>query len=368
LSAPAIASPIRHILRDRADVTVLMTEVTGIDLTRREVRCVDQVHEYDFLIISAGAETSYFGNAHWEAFAPGLKTLDDAFEIRRRMIEAFELAELGAEPSRRESLLTFAVIGGGPTGVELAGTLVEIARHTLKSEFRRIDPASARIVLIEGAARILGAFSEPSAASATAQLERLGVRVMHSKKVTVIDAHGLELQASDGSSERLACQTILWAAGVRASPLTALLGEPLDRSARVAVTGHLSLASHPEVFAIGDMAQVPSHRKPIPGVAPAAKQMGRHAAGNVLASLAGKARSDFRYVDYGSLATIGRHAAVVEIGRFKFSGFLAWMFWLFIHIFFLIGFRNRFLVMLDWATSYLTFERYARIITPARRR
>ncbi len=367
MSAPAIASPIRHILRDRSDVTVLMTEVTGIDLTRREVHCADQVHVYDFLIISAGAQTSYFGNAHWEAFAPGLKTLDDAFEIRRRMVEAFELAELDAEPSRRESLLTFAVIGGGPTGVELAGTLVEIARHTLKSEFRRIDPASARIVLIEGAARILGAFSEQSAASATAQLERLGVRVMRSKKVAVIDAHGLELQAADGSRERLECQTILWAAGVRASPLTALLGEALDRSARVAVTGHLSLASHPEVFAIGDMAQVPSHGTPIPGVAPAAKQMGRHAAANVLASLAGKARSDFRYVDYGSLATIGRHAAVVEIGRFKFSGFLAWMFWLFIHIFFLIGFRNRFLVMLDWATSYLTFERYARIITPARR-
>ncbi len=368
LSAPAIASPIRHILRHQSDVTVLMTEVTGIDLTRREVRCSEQVHEYDYLIISAGAQTSYFGNDHWAPFAPGLKTLDDAFDIRRRMVEAFELAELDADPTQRESLLTFAVIGGGPTGVELAGTLVEIARHTLKSEFRRIDPASARILLIEGAARILGTFSEQSAASATGQLERLGVRVMRSKKVGVIDALGLELQAPDGTQQRLDCRTVLWAAGVRASPLTALLGEPLDRSARVSVTGQLCLASHPEVFAIGDMAQVPSHGTPIPGVAPAAKQMGRHAARNLLASLEGKVRSDFRYVDYGSLATIGRHAAVVEIGKFKFSGFPAWSFWLFIHIFFLIGFRNRFLVMLDWATSYLTFERHARIITRERQR
>ncbi len=368
LSAPAIASPIRHILRRHPNITVLMTEVTGVDLATRRVQCADQYFEYDYLIVAAGAQTSYFGNDHWEQYAPGLKSLDDAFEIRRRMIAAFELAELTSDPVRRDSLLSFAVIGGGPTGVELAGTLIEIARHTLKSEFRRIDPASARVLLIEGAPRILGAFSDASAARASAQLERLGVQLMLAKKVAHIDEHGLDLQDSSGTKTRLACSTVLWAAGVRANPVAAMLGQAVDRSGRVSVNADLSLAAHPEVFAIGDLAHVPSHQKVIPGVAPAAKQMGKRAAQNILASIRQTARREFCYADYGSLATIGRHAAVVEIGKLRFSGFFAWIFWLFIHIFFLIGFRNRFLVMLDWATSYLTFERYARIITRERRR
>lgn len=374
LSAPAIAAPIRHVLRAQSNVAVLMDEVQRIDLQAREVICGDRVRGYDFLIVAAGAQTSYFGNDSWAEAAPGLKTLADAFEIRRRVLEAFEHAEVCDDAAERDRLLSFAVIGGGPTGVELAGTLAEIARHTLRSEFRRIDPAAARICLIEGGPRILGAFSEASSRRAAEQLESLGVKVMPDRRVVTIDATGVDLMPSKlpamqsaAPAERLHSATVLWAAGVRASPLGAGLQASVDRSGRVSVTGRLSLDAHPEVYVVGDMAQVPSHSRLIPGVAPAAKQMGRHAARNLLARIANRPESEFVYRDYGSLATIGRHAAVVEFGSLRFSGFAAWTFWLWIHIFFLIGFRNRFVVLLDWAWSYLSFERFARIVTASRK-
>lgn len=368
LSAPAIAAPIRHTLRQHKNLSVLMAHVTQIDLSAREVICGDRRVAFDYLIMAAGAQTSYFGNDAWATVAPGLKTLSDAFEIRARVLEAFEKAELAQDPADREALLTFAVIGAGPTGVELAGTLAEIARHTLRDEFRAIDPTAAHVLLIEGSERVLGSFSAESSARATAQLERLGVRVMCSQRVSHIDTIGVTLQ---GATEPIRCATVLWAAGVCASPLAAALatqaGEECDRAGRIAVTPSLNLKSFPNVFVIGDMARVPEHVGPIPGVAPAAKQMGRLAARNLLALIAGQAPQPFKYVDYGSLATIGRNSAVVELGKLKLSGFPAWVFWLWIHIFFLIGFRNRFVVMMDWAWSYISFERSARIVIPARK-
>lgn len=368
LSAPAIAAPIRHALRQLSNLSVLMAEVNQIDLAAREVLCGVRRVPFDYLIVAAGAQTSYFGNDSWAPVAPGLKTLTDAFEIRARVLEAFEKAELAEDPAMRQALLTFAVIGAGPTGVELAGTLAEIARHTLRDEFRAIDPTTAQVLLIEGSERVLGSFSAESSARAAAQLERLGVRVMCSQRVSRIDADGVTLQ---GSADPIRCATVLWAAGVRASPLATALaaqaGGECDRAGRIAVTLGLNLKSHPNVFVVGDMARVPEHTGPVPGVAPAAKQMGRLAARNVLATLAGRALQPFKYVDYGALATIGRNSAVVELGKFKLWGFPAWVFWLWIHIFFLIGFRNRFVVIMDWAWSYISFERSARIVIPARK-
>jgi NADH dehydrogenase len=376
LSAPAIAAPVRHLFRKQPNVTTLLGHVTAIDVAARHVR-LDDGHAigYDHLIVAAGATHSYFGRDDWAPFAPGLKTLDDAFDIRRRILLAFEEAEKESDAARRDAWLTFAVIGGGPTGVEMAGTLAEIARHTLAGEFRRIDPASAKILLIEGSARVLQAMPEDLSHRACEQLEKLGVEVRIDSRVTAIDANGLEVK-TPADSYRIDSRCVIWAAGVAASPLGAQLaqatGASTDRAGRVLVEPDLSLAGHPEISVVGDLAAAQSHveghpPRPVPGVSPAAKQMGRAAAANILRRLAGEPTVPFRYRDYGNLATIGRNAAVVDLtsplGHFKFSGYFAWLFWLFAHIYFLIGFRNRVVVLMDWAAAYWSKQRYARVVT-----
>jgi NADH:ubiquinone reductase (H+-translocating) len=354
LSAPAIAAPIRHILADQRNTTVLMAEVEAIDTAGRSVLLDDGSRlSYDYLVVATGAAHSYFGRDEWAPFAPGLKTLEDALEIRRRMLLAFEMAERESDSARRAAWLTFVVIGGGPTGVELAGQIAEIARHTLKGEFRRIDPHSARVVLVEGGSRILNAYPPDLSTKAQLQLERLGVTTWVGRMVTGVDAEGVSL-----GTERITARTLIWAAGVAASPLARSLGVPLDRAGRVKVEPDLSLPGHPEVFVIGDLAAIDG----VPGIAPAAKQMGRHAAANIRNKLNGRSTTAFRYRDYGQLATIGRNSAVAVIGKAKLSGYFAWLMWLLAHIYFLINFRNRIAVMLDWAWSYWTYDRYARIV------
>ncbi|MFC5497984.1 NAD(P)/FAD-dependent oxidoreductase [Caenimonas terrae] len=376
LSAPAIAAPVRHLFRKQPNVTTLLGEVVTIEVAARQLLLADGLAiGYDHLIVAAGATHSYFGHDEWAPLAPGLKTLDDAFEIRRRILLAFEEAEKDSDPARRDAWLTFTVIGGGPTGVEMAGTLAEIARHTLSGEFRRIDPASAKILLIEGSARVLQAMPQDLSQRAIEQLTKLGVEVRVDSRVTAIDGDGLEVQGASGSY-RIASRCVIWAAGVAASPLGAQLargtGAPLDRAGRVQVEPDLSLAGHPEISVVGDLAAAMSHAdghdpRPVPGVSPAAKQMGRTAAANILRRLAGQPTLKFRYRDYGNLATIGRNAAVVDLvsplGHFKFSGYFAWLFWLFAHIYFLIGFRNRLVVLMDWASAYWSKQRYARVVT-----
>ncbi len=357
LAAPSIAAPLRHILRQQANVTVLLGDVRSIDPAARRVMVAERTVDYDYLIVASGAMHAYFGHDDWAPHAPGLKTLDDALNIRARILNAFERAEMETDPQARDAWLTFAVIGAGPTGAELAGTLAEIARHTLAQEFRHIDPRSAQVLLIEAGSRVLAGFSPDMSAKAAAQLARLGVSVRTGQAVTAIGDDFVAL-----GEQRIAARTILWAAGVAASPLGAMLGAPLDRAGRVRVEPDLSLANRPEIFVAGDLASVVSNGRPVPGIAPAAKQMGTHAAAAIAASLAGRPRAAFRYRDFGLLATIGRRAAVVEISGLKLSGMLAWCFWLAAHIFFLIGFRNRLVVLLDWAWAYLTYARSARII------
>ncbi|HWH82301.1 MAG TPA: NAD(P)/FAD-dependent oxidoreductase [Burkholderiaceae bacterium] len=385
LSAPAISAPIRHTLRremKRGNLTILQAEAIAIDATARSVELDggDRL-EYDHLIVAAGATHSYFGHDDWAAHAPGLKTLDDAFRIRARVIGAFERAERCLDPLERESWMTFVVIGAGPTGVEMAGTMTEIAQHTLPQEFRRIDSTHTRVVLLEGSERVLGAFVPELSQRAREQLERLGVDVRTGGKVTHIDADGVtyEMREGEGTKRyRLPSKTVIWAAGVAGSPLGQALavgaGALLDRAGRVIVLPDLSLTGHPEIAVVGDLASAMSHpddprekATPVPGVSPAAKQMGRAAAANLLRRLKGEATQPFRYVDYGNLATVGRKAAVVDLtlpklGAVRFSGFFAWLFWLFAHIWFLIGFRNRLIVMLDWGWAYWTYERSARVV------
>ena len=356
LSAPAIAAPIRRILRQQKNLTVLMKEVSRIDPTNKQVSCEDgEVFDYDSLIIATGATHSYFGHEEWAQHAPGLKTLEDAMNIRRRILTAFERAE--DEPAQAGEWLSFVVIGGGPTGVEMSGTMAEIARHTLRGEFRNIDPTKAQILLIEGGPRILAAYASDLSEKALKQLTKLGVKVRLNAKVTHIEAQGVWI-----GQEKIPARTIIWAAGVQASSLAQSLGVPLDRAGRVPVQSDLSVAGLKDVYVIGDLATALSHGVPVPGVSPAAKQMGRRAAANILAKLAGGTTQPFRYIDYGSLATIGRSSAIAHVGPFKFSGLAAWLFWLFVHVFFLIGFRNRLMVIADWAWSYLTFARSARIM------
>jgi NADH:ubiquinone reductase (H+-translocating) len=382
LSAPAIAAPIRNLFRTQRNVTTLMGDVTAIDAVAQRVTiqsagtAASNV-QYDHLIVAAGVTHSYFGNDAWEQFAPGLKTLGDALELRKRILFAFEAAEREANPALREALLTFVVIGAGPTGVEMAGTMAEIARHTLPGEFRRIDPASARVLLVEGGPRVLQAMPQDLSEKALKQLEKLGVQVMLGCKVSDIDADGICASRTDGtieSSYRIQSKTVVWAAGVAASQLgqqlAATTGCSTDRAGRVLVQPDLSVPGFANISVVGDMAAAKSHHKGlethVPGVSPAAKQMGRSAAQNILLRMAGKPTTPFRYKDYGNLATIGRNAAVVDLasplGHFKFSGYFAWLFWLFAHIYFLIGFRNRFVVLLDWASAYLSFARHARVV------
>lgn len=375
LSAPSIAAPIRHLFRGQRNVTTLLGEVVAIDAGGQTVTLEDGAKlRWDHLIVAAGATHSYFGQDAWARHAPGLKTLDDAFEIRRRVLLAYEAAEREDDPARRAALMQFVVVGGGPTGVELAGTLAEIARRTLPGEFRRIDPRQAKVLLVEGGSRVLQAMPEPLSERAREQLAELGVDVRLGARVTGIDATGLDIATSAGT-ERLQSRCIVWAAGVAASPLGRALAEAtgctLDRAGRVVVEPDLSLGGHPNIQVIGDLAAAQSHvpgrePKPVPGVSPGAKQMGRYAAANILHRLRGEATQAFRYRDYGNLATIGRHSAVVDLGTpagpLRFSGYAAWLFWLFAHVYFLIGFRNRFVVLLDWAWAYWTHERHARVV------
>jgi len=354
LSAPAIAAPIRHILADQQNTTVLLGEAQAIDVNVKKVLLEDGSSVgYDYLVVATGSANSYFGNDAWARHAPALKTLEDALEIRARILTAFERAEREPDPAKRAAWLTFVVVGAGATGVELAGTLAEIARQTLHGEFRRVDSRNARVVLVEGTERVLPPYPPDLSQKAKLQLERLGVTVWLGKRVTGIDADGVTLGA-----ERIAAHTVIWAAGVASSPLGRSLGVPLDRAGRVPVEPDLSVPGHPEIFVVGDLAALAD----VPGVAPAAKQMGKHAALNIIRRLKGGSTVPFRYRDYGQLATIGRKAAVADFGRLRLSGFPAWFIWLWSHIYFLINFRNRLVVMIDWAWAYWTFQRYARIV------
>ena len=357
LSAPDIAAPLRHILRRQRNVSVLMDEARSINAGAKRVTLVDRSIDYDYLIVATGSCDAYFGHDDWAADAPGLKTLDDALRIRRRVLEAFERAEREPDAVAQSEWLNFVIIGGGPTGVELAGTLAEIARHTLPREFRHSDPRRARIHLLEAGPRVLSAMPESLSRKAKSQLEKLGVNVELGHSVTAIDAHGVSI-----GERRIAARTVLWAAGVAASPLGKQLDTNTDRTGRVEVGADLSLTNYREVFVIGDLASFSQHGEQVPGVAPAAKQMGKHAAQMIRDRLAGRLSKPFRYRDFGVLATIGRMAAVVNLRGFKFSGTPAWLFWLLAHIFFLIGFRNRIIVMIDWIWAYFTYQRSARII------
>jgi len=360
LNPSDISAPIRAVLRRQENAEVILAEVAAVDPARRVVRLADggQV-EWDFLVVAAGATHSYLGRDDWAPVAPGLKTVEDALEIRRRVLLAFERAEREGDEAARRALLTFAIVGGGPTGVELAGALAEIAARTLAADFRHIRPESARVVLVEAAPRVLPAYPGKLSEAARRQLERLGVEVRTGTMVTGVDEAGLSLGA-----ERLPARTVLWAAGVAASPLARALGAPLDRAGRVRVRADLSVPGHPRIFVAGDLAAVVTGGgAPVPGIAPAAQQEGRHAARNVLRLLRGEPTLPFRYRDKGLMATVGRGAAVARIGRLQLSGLVAWLTWLLVHVFFLIGFRNRVAVILQWAWSYLTFKRGARLIT-----
>jgi NADH dehydrogenase len=346
---------------------VLLGEVQSIDVSNRRVSVDGMQLQYDTLIVAAGAKYNYFGHPEWEKLAPALKTIEDATAIRRRLLVAFEIAEREADFERRRMLLTFVIVGGGPTGVEMAGALAEIARHTLKHEFRRIDPADAQILLVEAGDRVLDTYPPELSEKARQSLERLGVVVRTRTKATDIRPDHVTLQWG-GGEERLATQTVIWAAGVEASPLTRQLadatGAKLDRPGRILVEPDLSLPGHPEILVLGDMANF-SHQtgQPLPGVAPVAIQQGRYAAKLIAARLRGQAMPPFHYRDHGNMATIGRSAAVADFGKLRFSGFVAWVLWLVIHLINLVSFRNRLLVLLQWGWSYVSYDRAARLIT-----
>ncbi len=380
LSPGDVASPIRWVLRKQKNVQVLLAEARRIDPATRCViidpgsassaeklalseqvggtRVEGQAIAYDYLIVAAGGTHAYFGHADWEVHAPGLKTLDDALEIRRQVLLAFEAAEREQDPEARRRLLTFVIVGGGPTGVELAGALAEMARHSLTQDFRSIRPESARIVLVEGSPHVLGMYPGKLRDASRRALEQLGVDVRTDAKVTGVDERGVSI-----GSERIEAQTILWAAGVAASPLARSLGVPLDRVGRVTPEPTLAVPGQPTIFVAGDICALTQDGAPLPGVAQVAMQQGRHAAANIRRAIAGQALTPFRYVNYGNMATVGRGFAVADIGPVKASGYLAWLFWLFLHLFRLIGFRNRLAVMGEWAWAYVTFQRRVRLIT-----
>jgi NADH:ubiquinone reductase (H+-translocating) len=361
LSPGDIASPIRWILRKQQNVEVLLAEARAIDPAAQTVTLDRGDLSYDYLIVATGSTHSYFGHPEWASRAPGLKTLDDALEIRRRVLLAYEAAEREQDAEQRKRLLTFVIVGGGPTGVELAGALAEIARQSLPQDFRRIDPQSARIVLVEGGPHVLPAFPDVLRRAATTSLQRLGVEVRTGAIVTGVDATGVTIGA-----ESIAAETVLWAAGVAASPLARSLGVPLDRVGRVTPAPTLALAEHRNIFIAGDLCAFTQEGKPLPGVAQVAIQQGAHAARNILRAIRGEPLQPFRYHDYGTLATIGRGSAVGDVFGVKIRGLFGWLFWIFVHIFTLIGFRNRIVVMTEWAWSYLTLQRRVRLITGGR--
>ena len=363
LSAPDIAQPIRSILTDKPTLVVLMENVVDVNLLERRVTLENKQLDYDYLVLALGGATSYFGHPEWEPFAPGLKTLDDALRIRREILFAFEKAETETDPAKREQLLTMVVVGGGPTGVELAGAFAELRRHVLARDFDHIDPTKARVILIEASPRILSHLPEHLSENAQEQLEKLGVEVRLNTRVQNIASKCVELVGG----EMIHAENTIWAAGVAASPLTKKLGVELDRAGRVKVNPDLSLPDHPEVFAIGDLALVMDEDgKPVPGVSPAAMQMAGHVSNIIREELSFPGRMErpaFKYWDKGTMATIGRSAAVAKIKSFEFTGYFAWLAWLFIHLIFLVGFRNKVSVLLSWAYSYVTYKRGSRIIT-----
>lgn len=359
LSPADIATPIRSILSKQQNIQVILAEATGVDLAERKVKLRDGELDYDYLILAAGARTSYFGQEKWAEYAAGLKDLDDALHIRRQVLLAFEAAERENDPDRRKRLLTFVVIGGGPTGVELAGALAELARFISARDFRNIQPSTVKVILLEKTDRLLASFSPDLSEKALLQLRRLGVDVRLRTSVTNIDAAGVH--TAEGL---IPTSTVIWGAGVCASALASSLGVETDRAGRIIVMPDLSIPNYPEAFAIGDNAAfLHQTGTPLPGVAPVAIQQSRVAAQNILNSIRGRKRIEFKYKDKGNMATIGRSAAIVEIGRLKLSGFLAWLFWSLLHIFFLIGFRNRIVVSLNWLWLYFTYQRGARLIT-----
>ena len=359
LSPGDVASPIRWILRHQANVEVLLAEVREIDPAGGRVLIAggDPIG-YDYLVLAAGAAHAYFGHPEWAERAPGLKTLDDALEMRRRVLLAFEAAERETDAAKQRRLLTFVIVGAGPTGVELAGALAEIARQSLRQDFRRIRPESARIILLEGGPSVLAPFAAPLREAARRSLERLGVEVRTGSVVTGVDDDGVALEA-----ERISAATVLWAAGVAASPIARSLGVPLDRAGRVTPEPTLALAAYPNIFVVGDLCVFVQDGKPLAGVAQVAMQQGTRAGKNIARAAAGQPLEPFRYKDYGIMATIGRGAAVGDVSGVKLSGFIAWILWIFLHIFWLIGFRNRFVVMSEWAWAYFSLQRRVRLIT-----
>lgn len=360
LSPANIARPLREIFRNQENVEVTLSEVKSIDVDQRRVITSDLVLDYDYLIVATGARHSYFGHEEWEKFAPGLKSLTDALDIRRRMLVAFEVAEKALDTSERDAALTFVIVGAGPTGVEMAGAITEIARLTMTRDFRRFDPAKARVILIEGGPRVLPAFPEDLSESAKKQLEQIGVEVRLNVSVTGVSENGVEVKGGD----HIAARTVVWAAGNAASPLGKSLGAPTDKAGRVVVNEDLTIPGHPEVQVIGDLANVAlGGGKSVPGVSPAAMQEGKHAANNIREMSAGGKPMAFHYWDKGNLATIGRNRAVADLHVVRFGGFLAWAAWAFIHVLFLVGFRNRMAVMSEWAYNYVTFYRGSRLIT-----
>jgi NADH dehydrogenase len=359
LNPSDIATPIRRILRHQNNAEVILGDATAVDVRRRRVVLRDGEVPYDFLVIATGATHAYFGHPEWERDAPGLKTLEDAVEIRRRVLLAYEAAEREDDPDRRQDWLTFVVVGGGPTGVELAGALAEISRHVLTRDFRRIDPRKARVVLIEAGPRILPAYLPELSERAAQRLRRMGCEVLLGTPVTRVDPDGVI-----AGDHHIRSRCVIWAAGVAPSPIARSLGVPLDRLGRVKVAADLSLPGAPEVFVIGDLAAADDEEgRPLPGLAPVAIQGGRHVARQIVRTLRGKPREPFHYFDKGTLATIGRNAAVAQIGPVRSVGFFAWLVWLFVHILMLIGFRNRFLVLFEWGWTYIRYERGARLIT-----
>ena len=366
LSPGDIASPIRWVLRKQENIDVLLAEVTGVDPAANIVRTNVGDMAFDYLILASGATHSYFGHDEWATDAPGLKTLDDALAMRRKVLLAFEAAERESDPAAQRRLLTFVIVGAGPTGVELAGALAEIARRTLRHDFRHIRPESARILLIEGGSHVLSAFPDPLRVEARHALERLGVEVRTGAVVTGVDADGVRWKSTTSPQaveERIDAATVLWAAGVAASPLGRFLNVPLDRAGRVPVLPTLQVPDHPHIYVVGDLCSLSQDGKPLPGVAQVAMQQGVHASHNILRELAGRRLEPFHYQDYGILATIGRGSAVGDVYGWKISGWFGWLFWLCLHIFWLIGFRNRLAVMGEWAWAYVTFQRRVRLIT-----
>jgi NADH dehydrogenase len=364
LSPGDVASPIRWILRHQKNIEVLLAEAHAIDPAGRRVMIDGEPVAYDYLVLATGAAHAYFGHPEWAERAPGLKTLDDALEMRRRVLLAFEAAERETDPDKQRRLLTFVIVGGGPTGVELAGALAEIARQSLRHDFRRIHPESARIVLVEGSPYLLAPFPDRLRDAARKALERLGVEVRTGSVVIGIDADGVACRSgADGPVERLSAETVLWAAGVAASPLARSLGVPLDRVGRATPEPTLALAEHPEIFVVGDLCAFKQDGVLLPGVAQVAMQQGAQAGRNIRRAIEGQPLAPFRYKDYGIMATIGRGSAVGDVFGLKISGFFAWIFWIFLHIFWLIGFRNRFVVMTEWAWAYFSLQRRVRLIT-----